>query len=219
MYDDDQLIMLSGIQHIAFCERQYALAYIEMQWSDNLLTTLGQQMHERVNNPTASEKRQNTISIRSFPLVSHQLGFSGRADVVEFISDTNGIPFKNYPGRWRIHPVEYKRGNKKPDDRDEVQLCAQAICLEEMFETQITVGSLYYGETRHRLLVPMLDELRKRVFTLAARMHDLFNNGSNPLPVFKPHCKSCSLIDICLPDKIDISRSIADYNQKLLLSF
>jgi len=217
VYSDDDLLMLSGIQHIAFCERQFALAYIELQWNENVFTTEGHHLHERVDDPSESDKRGKVITYRAFPLISHQLGLTGRADVVELeYSEEHGVQLEGYDGKWILRPVEYKRGKQKPDDCDAVQVCAQAICLEEMFNTGISQGSLFYAETRRRVIVEITLELRQSVFDLARRMHELFDNGITPLPEYKSHCKSCSLIDICLPQSLSGKINASDYLRKEL---
>ncbi len=216
-YSDDDLLMLSGIQHIAFCERQWGLIHIEQQWAENSRTVEGHHLHERVDDPYASEARKDLAILRAATIISYQLGLSGTADVIEFIrTDGEGVMLTGYTGKWIPHPVEYKRGKPKSDDRDQVQLCAQATCLEEMFNIQIHKGALFYGETRHRETVEFSAGLRNRVNELAIRMHELFRQGQTPLPVFKSHCKSCSLIDICLPKSI---QRIRDVNQFLTNEF
>jgi len=211
MYSDDDLLMLSGIQHMAFCERQWALIHVEQQWAENVKTTEGHHLHERVDDPLESDKRGRVITYRAFPLISRQLGVTGRADVVELIYSDEGVLIDGYEGKWLLHPVEYKRGKQKPDERDAVQVCAQAICLEEMFNTKVLRGSLFYAETRRRVIVEFTPELRQSVFELALRMHELFDNGITPLPLYKSHCKSCSLIDICLPLSMSGKRSASEY--------
>ena len=168
-------------------------------------------MHERVDDPLESDKRGRVITYRAFPLISRQLGVTGRADVVELISAEEGVRIDGYEGKWLLHPVEYKRGKQKPDERDEVQVCAQAICLEEMFGAKIEKGSLYYAETHRRVIVELTDALREHVFELALRMHKLLDEGITPLPVYKPHCKSCSLIDICLPISLAGKKKVSEY--------
>ena len=175
MYSEDDLLMLSGIQHFAFCERQWALIHIEQQWAENMRTVEGTHIHERVDDPFASEVRGNVITLRSVSLVSYRLGLYGVADVVEFKRAENcaGIGMEGYSGVWKPVPVEYKRGKPKPDERDAVQLCAQAICLEEMYQNDkntpliIDKGYLFYGETRHRQEVIFCHELRNKVETYA----------------------------------------------------
>jgi CRISPR-associated exonuclease Cas4 len=198
-YEDDDLLLLSGIQHFAFCRRQWALAYIEQQWEENLLTFGGRDLHERADDPFFTEARGTVLVTRSLPIVSYKLGLYGVADVVEFHRNENGVRLKGRPGRWRPYPVEYKYGKPKPDDRDIVQLCAQGICLEEMFRTSVARGDMFYGRIRRRQRIDFDDELRQRVMELALEMHRLFDEGITPLPEHTKSCKSCSLVEICLP--------------------
>lgn len=219
MYTEEELLQLAGIQHIAFCERQYSLAYVEQQWSENLLTIEGHHLHEKVDDPFLNEKRTDIITLRSVPVVSYKLGLYGKADVVELIhteNRDNSIQLKNESGWWRINPVEYKRGKPKPDDCDEVQLCAQAICLEEMHDIIITDGCIYYGLTRHRHYVEFNDTLRTKTLNYANRMHQLHNEGKTPLPLFQKRCYSCSLIDVCLPETISNQKSVSSYLHDVL---
>jgi len=212
MYSDDDLLMLSGIQHFAFCERQWALIHVEQQWAENVKTTEGHHLHERVDDPFNSDKRGDTLTFRSFPLISRELGFTGRSDVVELKRRVqDGVEITGYQGKWVLHPVEYKRGKQKPDDCDIVQVCAQAMCLEEMYNTKIDSGSLYYAEVRRRTIIDFDDQVKKRVIQLSERMHELFDSGKTPSPVYKSYCKSCSLIDICLPQRMANSFSVSDY--------
>jgi CRISPR-associated exonuclease Cas4 len=215
-YQDENLLMLSGIQHIAFCERQYALAYIEMQWAENVSTIEGHHLHERCDDPFAGETRGDLIILRAVPLISRRLWLTGRADVVELRRTENEsfdrtIIVESKPGRWIVIPVEYKRGKPKPDERDEVQLCAQAFALEEATNIIISNGYLYYGETRHRHEVVFSFDLRKRTEELALRMHELFDKGITPKPHLKSHCRSCSLYNICLPAINKSPQSVNNY--------
>jgi len=220
-YSEDDLLMLSGIQHMAFCERQWALIHIEQQWKENLFTVEGHFLHERVDDPFKTETRVNTMIFRAVPLTSFKLGLYGRADVIELVKtgekDTNSITVNEKSGRWKPFPVEYKRGKPKPDERDEVQLCAQAMCLEEMNGITINSGFLYYGKTHHRHIVEFDVELRSLVGQYARRMHELFNTGITPLPVKKPACNSCSLKDICMPKALHNKKSASEYNNKYLV--
>lgn len=217
MYTDDDLLLLSGIQHIAFCPRQWALIHIEQQWAENVKTIEGQHLHERVDDPFLKDSGSNLVIWRSVNLVSYQLGLTGRADVVEFKRTENGIEMPGKQGRWTPYPVEYKRGKPKPDECDEVQLCTQAICMEEMFGTSIDEGALFYGEVRRRTTVAFSKKLRQQVTNYAEEMHRIFNQGISPLPVYKSHCKSCSLFDICLPKNIDINKTVTNYLKHELL--
>ena len=219
MYSDDDLLMLSGIQHIAFCERQWALIYIEQQWSENLLTIEGHYLHEKVDDPFFSETRKDIVYLRSLPVVSYRLGLYGKADLVELCKVTgeseNAIEFPGRVGKWKITPVEYKRGKPKTDTCDEVQLCAQALCFEEMYNIKIIEGYIYYGQTRHRYPVEFNTELRNSVFCFAERMHELFRKGKTPVPVLQKGCKSCSIYDLCMPDSLCNAQSVNEYLKQL----
>ena len=193
-YEEDDLLLLSGIQHFAFCERQWGLIHVENQWFENVRTVEGKNLHQRVDDPYFTETRGDVKVVRSVPLVSKTLGLYGVADVIEL----QKVPEDNSGVRYSI--VEYKRGSPKPDDRDEVQLCAQAICLEEMLAIALDYGYLYYGETKHRHKVEFNETLRTRVKDLAERMHNLFAKGETPQPVKDKRCKNCSMADICVPE-------------------
>lgn len=216
-YSDDDLLLLSGIQHFAYCERQWALIHIEQQWQENVKTVEGKHLHERVHNPELVEKRGDLLVTRSLPIVSWRLGLYGMMDLAEFhqvSSDEGGIKLPNREGFWLPKPVEYKRGKPKADDRDEVQLCAQAICLEEMLQVRIEEGDLYYGENRRRVMVVFDPALRGRVEELSRRMHQVFASGITP-PAAKGHrCSLCSLKDICMPTLTRKSRSVKSYIEK-----
>ncbi len=199
-YTPDELLPLSGIQHFLFCRRQWALIHVERQWQENALTAEGWIMHKRVDDPFCTETRNGVITARSVPIASYQLGLSGVCDVVEFTESPEGVGLPGREGRRYVPaPVEYKRGKEKRDHSDEAQLCAQAICLEEMLAVTITRGCLYYGETRHRLGVEFTAELRGLVRGMAAEMHSYFQRGYTPRVKPSRACRSCSLADICLP--------------------
>ena len=216
-YSDDDLLLLSGIQHFAYCERQWALIHIEQQWQENVKTVEGRHLHERVHNPDLIEKRGALLIARSLPVVSRWLGLYGVMDLVEFHragSEPDGTELPDREGFWLPKPVEYKRGKPKPDDRDEVQLCAEAICLEEMLQVRIDKGDLYYGENRRRVLVSFDPALRGRVEELSRRMHQVFEKGITP-PAKKDHrCSLCSLKNVCMPDLTRKSRSVKSYIEK-----
>ena len=213
--DTDDYLMLSGIQHFAFCKRQWALIHIEQQWQENSLTFSGQLLHKKTDNPHITECRGDLITSRAMPIQSHSLCVSGIADVVEFHRSTDGVVLPGQDGYWQVVPVEYKVGKKKPGDCDAVQVCAQAICLEEMFHTIIPYGYLYYGKTRRRTEIVFTEVLRKRVSDLVAEMYRLFELGSTPPAVCGSYCRSCSLVDVCLPEMIDRRRSVSEYMNRM----
>ena len=148
MYPEEAYLMLSGIQHFAFCERQWAIIHIEQQWAENYWTTAGELMHKKAHDEGAFEKRGNLLTVRGLRISSRELGLSGQCDIVEFHRDEYGVEIFGYEGKWMPTPVEYKHGSPKENNADELQLCAQAICLEEMFQTKLREGYLYYGESR-----------------------------------------------------------------------
>lgn len=198
-YSSDDLLPISGLQHFQFCRRQWALIHVERQWKDNVLTVEGKLLHKRVDDPFFSETRKDVIITRSMPIASYRLGLVGVCDVVEFIRSDQGIILNGQEGKYLPVPVEYKRGTQKHDSCDEVQLCAQALCLEEMLSTHIPVGYFYYGENRRRLEVDLNDDLRNLVGKITVEMHNYFSRGYTPKVKTTKACLSCSLKEICLP--------------------
>ncbi len=209
-YGDDELLMLSGLQHFAFCRRQWALIHVEQQWQENLRTVEGQLLHQRAHDITLREHRGNVLLLRSMAVVSRELGLSGQCDVVEFHQDPTGVPLQGEKGLWIPYPVEYKRGKPKSNQADEIQLCAQAICLEEMLCCSIPEGALFYGEPRRRTPVVFSSELRERVKTYADEMHQLFRRGYTPKATRTKSCNACSLKDLCLP-QLARRKSVSQY--------
>lgn len=217
-YDDDLMLMLSGIQHYMFCPRQWALIHIEQQWDENHLTAEGQLLHENVDNPAYRQKNGDVITLRAVNIASHALGLYGVTDAIELLPSedaTDAITHPQYPGYWRPYPIEYKRGHRKPDERDEVQLTAQVICLEEMYGIHIPEAALFYHETRHREVVTIDEHLRQLTYELSDAMHRTFENGVTPKAEERRGCKSCSLIDICSPG-LTKKTSVANYLKKTL---
>ena len=198
-YNEEDFLMLSGIQHFTFCRRQWALIHIENQWSENLRTVEGSLMHENAHDPFFSEKRGDTVTTRSLNIISRELGLAGMCDVVEFILDDGGISMNGHPGKYKVRPVEYKRGEPKKNDADILQLGAQAMCLEELLCCTVEEGMLFYGATRRRELVVITEELREKVRQTAMEMHRLFQRGYTPKVKPSKSCNACSLKDICLP--------------------
>lgn len=199
MYTEEDYIMLSGIQHFAFCRRQWSLIHIEQQWEENYKTTAGELMHKKAHEEGSFEKRGDLLVTRGLRIASHELGFSGQCDVVEFHQDKDGITVFGYDGTWKIIPVEYKHGRPKEHNADELQICAQAICLEEMFQTEINEGYLYYGENRRRSKVIFDANLKGEVKKISDEMHSLFNKGYTPKVKPSKQCKACSLENLCMP--------------------
>ncbi len=190
-YGEDDLLPLSALQHLIFCERQCALIHIEGLWLENRLTVEGKHLHERAD-AGGHETRGAIRTARGLALRSLRLGLIGKADIVEFHAGGGVSPD-------RVVPVEYKRGRPKASDADRVQLCAQAMCLEEMLGVVVAEGALYYGTPRRRTDVPMDASLRQTTEHAAERLHALVRSGSTPLAEREAKCDSCSLLPRCLP--------------------
>lgn len=214
-YCEDDFLLLSGIQHFAFCRRQWALIHIEQQWEENVRTFEGRTMHENAHNPFSKEKRGDVLTVRAMKVFSRELGVSGECDVVEFRADPRGIPVSGREGLYRVVPVEYKRGAPKEHDADELQLTAQAICLEEMLQTQIESGYLYYGETKHREEVAFTEELREKVRRSFEEMHRYYERNYTPKVKTSSRCRQCSLQNICMPELCG-SNSVQSYIETVL---
>ena len=204
MYSEDELLPLSALQHLIFCERQCALIHIEQVWSENVLTAEGRILHEKVDTGESGWRAGVRIE-RGVALRSLELGLAGKSDVVEF----------HLEGRvWRPYPVEYKHGRPKKKDCDRVQLCAQAMCLEEMLGIEVPEGALFYGKTRRRENVIFDRPLRDETRSAAERMHRLFEDGRTPPPTYTSQCKQCSLFEICRPR--DSTKSVAGYIKRMI---
>ncbi len=200
MFSEDNLLPISALQHLIFCERQCALIHVEQIWSENRFTAEGRILHERVHE-AAAESRGDVRIVRGLRLRSLQLGLIGVADVVELHRDADlGAAVAGLSGRWRPFPVEYKRGKPKADACDEVQLCAQAVCLEEMLGCSIADGALFYGTTRRRKDIAFDPSLRATVASAATRLHALVAAGITPPAQYAKKCDACSLKDVCLPE-------------------
>jgi CRISPR-associated exonuclease Cas4 len=209
-YDEEDFLLLSGIQHFAFCRRQWALIHIEQQWSENLRTVEGKILHEKAHDAYHTEKRRDVIISRGMPVFSYTLGARGMCDIVELHKDSKGVNLSGRDGLYIPVPVEYKRGIPKEGDEDVMQLAAQAICLEEMLLCNIPEGYLYYGETGRRTKVIIDDELKNRVREMFREMHEMYNRRYTPKVKTGKHCRACSLADICLP-RLCRNRSASQY--------
>ena len=200
--DDFEQIMLSALNHYLYCPRRCALVHIEQAWSENVFTAEGKIMHEKADS-NKCESRGNVRIDYSVPLRSLRLGLVGKADVVEF--------HKTDDGRWLPFPVEYKRGKPKSDNCDKVQLCAQAICLEEMLNVEINEGALFYGQTRRREDVAFDTALRGETEETARRVHELIKSGITPKAEYSKKCESCSLLELCMPKTCGKAKSVSKY--------
>ncbi len=199
MYPESQLLPISALQHLIFCERQCALIHVEQLWAENVLTIEGRQLHQKAHDGK-QEIRGDVRITRSLWLKSHQLGLIGQADVVEFHADQT------------VTPVEYKRGKPKKDDSDRVQICAQAMCLEEMLGVSIATGSLFYGTRQRRTEVDFDSQLRNRTRQVTEQLHQMIRSRETPVARRQPKCEKCSLLELCLPDSQRLARGVSTWN-------
>lgn len=220
MFDEENLISISSIQHYVFCKRRAALVFLEKQWSDNLATTEGSHLHRKTER-AKSEWVDGVLITRSLPVHCLQLGLYGITDVVEFHpcpSDTD-TPFRvslpRMQGHFKPFPVEYKRGKLRHEEGFIQQLCAQVLCLEEMLETRIEEGAIFYGKTRRRFSVQFNEKLRQKTCKTIADLHELFRRQITPIAEEQPKCQKCSLYDLCLPQSLKSSRSVKLYFNKI----
>jgi CRISPR-associated exonuclease Cas4 len=215
MFAEDELLPISAIQHLAFCPRRCALIHLERQWEENLLTAEGSLLHDRVHD-LGRDTRGEVITVRALPLRSLRLGVVGQADAVEFLRCEGsewdgGVSLGTYAGWWKPFPVEYKRGLPRSDDSHRVQLCCQALCIEEMLGVEVSEGAIFHGASRRRENVPFSEGLRATTKELIQQLHVLFSSGTTPAAQYGPKCKSCSLIDLCMPKVTQGNRSAAGY--------
>jgi CRISPR-associated exonuclease Cas4 len=191
--DDADLVPLSALQHYLFCPRQCALIHVERLWAENVLTVEGRILHERSDKPGQASRGARRI-VQSMPIRSRALGIAGIADVVELTREGKG---------WRPYPIEYKRGRPKAHHADEVQLCAQALCLEEMFAAPVPEGALFYGKVRRRTAVAFDDTLRALTREVALATRALIAAGRTPAPIYEAkRCDACSLKELCQPQRL-----------------
>jgi len=221
MFTEDDLLPISALQHYVFCPRQCALIHIEQVWAENKFTAQGRQLHDRAHE-AGPESRGEMRIVRGLWLCSHELGLAGQADVVELHHPEPNCPpdeqacLPGLDGKWTIHPVEYKRGRSKRINCDRVQLCAQAMCLEEMLHVRISGGSLFYGQPRRRESVAFDTSLRQSTRQAALNVHRMIHSQVTPPPVYSPKCRSCSLVRSCMPKRTGQPRSARLYLRRQL---
>ena len=209
-YKEEDYLMLSGIQHFAFCRRQWALIHVEQQWQENVRTVEGELLHKRAHDTYSSEKRNDVVISRGLPVHSREMGVSGVCDIVEFRRAEEGITLHGHRGTFQVYPVEYKRGKPKDTQIDILQLTAQAMCLEEMLSCTISEGAVFYGEIKRRERIEFTDELKEQVRTMFSEMHQYFDRKYTPKVKWSKSCNACSLKDICLP-KLGKAASVKEY--------
>lgn len=206
MFNEDELISISALNHFYYCPRRCALIHIEQIWTENLFTAEGRIMHEHVHE-SGNESRRDVKIARGVPLRSLKLGLVGVSDMIEFYRVSSDI--------WQPFPVEYKRGKPKLDHSDMIQLCAQAICLEEMLSVTVPEGALFYGKTRRRTDVIFDEALRLETEEIAEKSRNLIFSGITPPPVYAKRCEKCSLINECLPKKMEKKMVVKKYFERM----
>ncbi|GER66809.1 CRISPR-associated protein Cas4 [Weizmannia acidilactici] len=209
-FEEDNYLMLSGIQHFQFCKRQWALIHIEQSWEENVRTVEGQNIHRKTDSPFIREKRGDKLIVRAMSIKSNELKFTGICDVVEFVKNDNGVEIFGNEGKYIPYPVEYKRGKPKKNDSDILQLAAQAMCLEEMLVCEIDKGYIFYNEIKHRIKVPISEKEKNKVRKIAAEMQDYYQRRHTPKVKTGSFCNQCSLQNLCLPN-IMRKRSVKSY--------
>ncbi|WP_457553049.1 CRISPR-associated protein Cas4 [Desulfobacula sp.] len=209
-YAENEYLSLSALQHMLFCKRQCALIHVEQLWIENKFTAEGRIMHERVDRGDQIDRGRVKVEY-GLPLKSRILGITGKADVVEFhLKD-------NLKKKWIPFPVEYKRGKPKKNFSDKVQLCAQALCLEEMVGVGVETGALFYGKTRRRLDVIFDKKLRELTLKTAREVHEMISSEITPPPFYEKKCDTCSFLQLCLPKAIGKKRKISSWIEKMIL--
>jgi len=212
-YNEEDFLQLSGLQHFKFCRRRWALIHIENQWAENFRTVDGAIMHKNAHDKGFRESRGDCIITRGMNVFSRTLGASGECDVLEFRKSSDGITLNGHEGLWRPYPVEYKRGSHHEKSGDNIQLCGQAMCLEEMLCCKIPEGALYFGETKHRMPVRFTAELRQTVKDSFEEMHSMYLRKHTPKVKPTKSCNACSMKELCMPILMS-NRSVRGYIQK-----
>jgi CRISPR-associated exonuclease Cas4 len=206
-FADNERLSLSALKQFVYCKRRFALMFSECEWGSNYKIVEGDILHERVDNPYFNEKRGDVHISRSVPIFSDSLNLYGIADIVEFIKDEQGVKISGKKGLWRLNPIEYKNGKPEKSNADNYQLCAQTMCLEEMFKTEIKYGAIFYGKIKRRVQVDFTDELRENVRGQVQKMHELLSRQEIPPKAEDQNCSLCSLIDVCMPNIFDKHKS------------
>jgi CRISPR-associated exonuclease Cas4 len=218
MFTEDELLPISALQHLAFCKRQWGLIHLEGVWKDNVLTAEGILMHEKAHGEDA-ESRPDIRIARALRVRSLRLGIVGQTDIVEFHKTedvSNSITLPGVSGLWFPKVIEYKHGKPKIGIEDEVQLCAQCLCLEEMLNVKLTSASFFYGQPRRRQNVVLNRELREKTEELITLLRDLTAAGRTPEPEYSSRCRNCSLVEYCLPKIAGHNKSVKKYIQKMI---
>jgi CRISPR-associated exonuclease Cas4 len=214
-YAEDDYLMISGLQHFVFCRRQWALIHVECLWEENRLTAEGEILHKNAHNEGLITKRPGILITRGMRVSSPYLGVTGQCDVVEFIRSEEGAVLHGHRGTWQVCPVEYKHGKDKQDESDVLQLCCEAMCLEEMLSCRIPYGYLYYHEIRHRRKIDLTQEIRQHVQDMTAEMHHYMKRGYTPKVKTGSYCNACSVKNLCIP-RLCRNPSVSGYYKRMM---
>lgn len=207
-------LQLNLIQHYRFCSRQCALIFLEKVWLENVDTVIGSYVHQNVDDKFFDEKRENKMIVRSMPLRSERMKLIGIADVVEFTKSKNGVRVRNYSGLWKPYVVQYKKGKPKKEDCDIMQLVAEVMAVEEMFQTRIEKSALYYKTTNKRVVVEIDEELREKAKECVRKMHEMIGEKKTPPAKIGKNCNRCSLKEKCMPRLTHHKKSVTHYLQR-----
>ncbi|MCL4510464.1 MAG: CRISPR-associated protein Cas4 [Bacteroidetes bacterium] len=224
MFTEDDFFQISALQHYVYCPRQCALIHVEDVWKENVFTVRGDILHEKVDTDTY-ESRGTIKTVRGLKIHSFRFGISGRCDVVEFHGKGKGRLLQGqaqvegdlYPGTFTIIPVEFKSGEPKDDVSDKVQLCAQALCLEEMLNTSVRLGTFFYAKIRRRVQVEIDGELRRQTEEIIANVRELITSKRTPSAEYSAKCWNCSLEPVCMPKAMN-DRKLKMYLKNLYLT-
>lgn len=211
IYLEDDFLMISGIQHYAYCKRQWGLIHIENQWESNVYTVRGDITHEKVDDPFIMETRGDLIVSRSVPIYSSQFGCYGIADLLEYTKALSGVKLEGREGYYKIYPIEYKVGKPKENEYDLVQLCLQALCLEEMYNVRIEEGAMYYAKIKRRVRVHFDEGLRNLTIWTINEMHEIIDDNRTPEGSYEAKCDHCSLYNVCLPKTVSKMKKVETY--------
>lgn len=209
-FEEDERFPISSLKQFMYCKRRFALMYINCDWGENYKIAEGDLLHKRVDDPYFNEKRGDIHISRSVPIFSESLHLYGVADIIEFIKDENGIELPNKKDRWRINLVEYKNGKPEKSNADNFQLCAQALCLEEMFQTSIESGDIFYGKIKRRVKVELTDCLKAQVRMQVENMKRFLATQKIPIKDDAQNCSLCSLVDVCIPSAFGKQKKVRD---------
>lgn len=213
LFEIDNYIPISFIKQYVYCPHRFSLIAVENLWGNNFKIIEGNIVHEKVNNPFLKEKRKDIIISRSVPVYSKTYNLYGIVDLIEFHKDINGVSLPKRKDKWIIFPIEYKNGKEENSQSDSFQLCAEVLCLEEIFNTKITSGAIYYNATKKRKNIEFTDELKNKTLSIITEMKYIINNNIIVAKKEDQNCSLCSLYEQCIPSILNNSQE--EYKKRL----